>query len=344
MKPRRHDGGRHPTLQIAHQLPDGRAGIEHEPRRRAATGTRPPRVGARSRPGERLELDRRLPLVADPCRRAAQRADGVEQPADARRQRRQLGRVTDPADGLPVGGRDGVSERPRQRRCRAERCCQPRRRHSPRLTDGGRAAGHPHRPQPAGALVAAQVADQQLPTPHGAVGTEAGSVEDRPDRRRGDTVLGQASGEMGVVVLDPDELHLVELQRVLGRQVVGMQIVRDHLRRHGEHPLEVTDPLQIRRQRRQVLQITDVMTDPRPIASGDAERRLLLGPAGEQRPRRRDRQRQRLGHVAAGAAQHQRAARGRCARPNRRSGSRSLGRGRGTRRRSRPSRSSASSS
>ncbi len=51
-----------------------------------------------------------------------------------------------------------------------------------------------------------------------------------PTAGAGDTVLGQAGGEMGVVVLDADELDVVELERVLGRQVVGVQIVRDELR------------------------------------------------------------------------------------------------------------------
>ena len=48
---------------------------------------------------------------------------------------------------------------------------------------------------------------------------------------------------MRVVVLDADELDPVELECVLGREVLGMQVVGDELRLDREQPLEVRDPL-----------------------------------------------------------------------------------------------------
>ena len=130
--------------------------------------------------GHRLELHRRLALVVDVGAHAAERGHRVEQAAGARRHRRRdAGRG--PAR-RPACQRSG-STPARRGRFLAERLAQPRARHPPRLADRRVAAGHPHREQRAGALEAAQVADQQLAAPDRAVGAVAGAVEDRPDRR-----------------------------------------------------------------------------------------------------------------------------------------------------------------
>ena len=80
-----------------------------------------------------------------------------------------------------------------------------------------------------------------------------------------------------------------------------------------------------------------MVADPGPAPAGEAERRLELRAAGEQRPRGRDRQLDARRDVAARAAQHERP-RARCrpprrARASRPCASRSGGRGRGSRRR-----------
>ena len=68
-----------------------------------------------------------------------------------------------------------------------------------------------------------------------------------PERPAGLAVLGQARGKVRVVVLDADELELGiglgALLRVAGREVVGMEVVRDHPRLDGEEALEVLDAL-----------------------------------------------------------------------------------------------------
>ncbi len=56
-------------------------------------------------------------------------------------------------------------------------------------------------------------------------------------------VLGQAGGEVGVVVLHADELDAVALERVLRREVLGVQVVGDDLGLDREQPLEVLDAL-----------------------------------------------------------------------------------------------------
>ena len=111
---------------------------------------------------------------------------------------------------------------------------------------------------------------------------------------------------MGVVVLDAERLDAVALQRVAGREVVGVEIVGDQLGGEREQPLEVRDAVPEAEQRIEVAQIADVGSHPGARAGGQAEGRLLLGAAGEDRPLRRGRQRDALRHVAAGAPDRQR--------------------------------------
>ena len=77
------------------------------------------------------------------------------------------------------------------------------------IRHGCRAAASPPeadgKEQP-GALVAGDPAGEDLPLPDGAVGPEAGSVIDRAHRVAGHAVLGEAGGEVRMVVLDADGL------------------------------------------------------------------------------------------------------------------------------------------
>ena len=185
---------RDPALEVG-DAARARAGARVEAR---AARRRPPRAGrsaprARSPPGPRRSVS-----CADP----AQRGGGVEQPARARRQR----------------GRDAApGERPRRRRQRsgstpaARRLVRPEPRagHAPRRADGRVAARHADRVQVGRALEAGQIADEDLAAPDRAVGAVAGAVVDRADRRAGLAVLGEARGEVRVVVLDGDELDAV---------------------------------------------------------------------------------------------------------------------------------------
>ena len=88
-------------------------------------------------------------------------------------------------------------------------------------------------------LEPAQVAEQQLAAPDGAVLAVAGAVVDRTDRRPPLAVLGQRGGEVGMVVLDADVLDALALERVCGGQVAGMQVVRDDAWLDREQPLEM---------------------------------------------------------------------------------------------------------
>src|SRR5689334_17074647 len=119
-------------------------------------------------------------------------------------------------------------ERPRDRRRNIlvdrwiRNGAQPRTRHPPRLSDRLRATGQAHRPERADPAKAPDTAVQQLAAPDRSVEPVPGAVEDRPDRSAGLPVLGEAGREMRVVVLDAGELDVLELERVLGREVLGV--------------------------------------------------------------------------------------------------------------------------
>ena len=105
------------------------------------------------------------------------------------------------------------------------------------------------------------------------------------------------------MVLHPEVLEPRAVERVARREVVGVQVVRDHLGRDGEQAPEVLDALAEGPQRLVGPQVADVGPDPGPSALGQAEGALELGAAGQHRAPRRDRQRRARGDVAARAAQ-----------------------------------------
>ena len=138
----------------------------------------------------------------------------------------------------------------------------------------------------AGALEAREVPHQQLPAPDRPVDPQPRTVVDRSDRPPALPVLGQARGEVGVVMLDAHELHALALQRVSGGEVVRVQVVDHHLGLDREQRFEMGDPLAEGAQRLPVPQVADVVPDPCARALGQAERALELSAAREQRARR----------------------------------------------------------
>jgi hypothetical protein len=105
-----------------------------------------------------------------------------------------------------------------------------------------------------------------------------------------------------VVMLHRDELDVLALERVLGRQVLRVQVMGHDLRGHREQAPEVRDALGEGPEGLVVLQVADVMGDERVIVRAQAERALQLGAAAEHRPPEARPQPDRLGHVAPGPA------------------------------------------
>ena len=119
-------------------------------------------------------------------------------------------------------------------------------------------------------------------------------------------MLGQDRRQVRMVMLDGQVLDAPSFQRVLGREITGVQIVRHHGGVHGEQPLEVVHPSPERLQRREVLEVADVMADPCPARLGHAEGVLLLGATGEDRARGGKRELEVLWDVATGAPEQHR--------------------------------------
>ena len=105
---------------------------------------------------------------------------------------------------------------------------------APWLANRGCAACQRNRLEPGKPLEPGQVATQELAAPEGAVGAVTGAVEDECERRTCLPVLGEACRRVGVVVLDAHKLGVL-LERPFRREVLGMEVVGDHLRFDVEH-------------------------------------------------------------------------------------------------------------
>ena len=211
-----------------------------------------------------------------------------------------------------------------------ERRGKPRAGHPPRL-----AGPPPRRPasapgQQPGALEAREAAEQQLAAPDGPVARRSPCrrrSRPRPARSRR-ARRGRPPGARGGAARRPGATPSSSL-RVLGRQVLGMQVVRHHRGLDREQPLEVVDALRERAQRLVVLEVADVMAHPRAPALRHGEGVLQLARRTRAGAAARDRQRDRRRHVAARAAQHAAGAPPPRAPPSRRCASRSGGRAAG---------------
>ena len=109
-----------------------------------------------------------------------------------------------------------------------------------------------------------------------------------------------------MVVLHADQLRVL-LLRPPRRQVVGVQVVCDHLgRRHRACQVEVEVGAE-RGVRLLGVEVAEVRREERP-ARATQNVLFIAAPDGHHRPRRRHRQRQRVGRVAAGATDRERRA------------------------------------
>ena len=195
----------------------------------------------------RLELDRRLALVADLRRgsRTAPRPRRTAAPCSTSRGDT-LGLATDLRHRVPAQSRSTSRAQRRGTAAAARRTPrQPGERHPPRLADRRRAARHPHRAQRAGALEAAQVADQQLAAPDRAVGRRSRC---RRRSRRPPAPATPCSARQAARwawwCWTPTSAHAVALERVLrSTGSPGCRSWATSSRRDREQPLEVRDPL-----------------------------------------------------------------------------------------------------
>ena len=108
------------------------------------------------------------------------------------------------------------------------------------MPGGARAAGHRDVVEVRDAFGLDEIRDEELAAPHAAVRAEAEPVHRHADDFALYPVVGHAARDVRVVVLYADTLEfLIERERVLRREVFGMQIVRDYLRPQLKETLEV---------------------------------------------------------------------------------------------------------
>ena len=185
--------------------------------RRAQLGPRGPR--ARSRPGPRRLMQARTPHSAATASksRPTRRAHGASSVRASRAIVSQRSAVTCSASARGSGGAPSPATGLGS--------------HAQASRHGSRTAWSPpgsaHRAQMADAVEVAQATDEQLAAPDGAVAAVAASVEDRRRRlsRAHRARRGRRRGARGDAGRRAS--HAVALERVPGRQVVGMEVVCD---------------------------------------------------------------------------------------------------------------------
>ncbi len=237
------------------------------------------------RVGGVFEFDGGLAFVGHRIADPKEGRDGVEEAAGGRREGCEIG-AGQGQDSVPVVrmtlddgefGRDGAGVGG----------VQVRQGHAPGRLDGGVGAGHGDLGEVGGALERNQISEEELAAPRVLIAAEPEAVEGHSNRRARNTVIHQARGDVGVVVLHPDEARgepLGELGRVDGRGVVGVQIVGDDGGGDVQKVNEMSDSVNVGLERLVVLEVTDVVGDEGVPAAGDTERVLQAGAHRRARP------------------------------------------------------------
>ncbi|MBT9141338.1 MAG: hypothetical protein DDT30_01930 [Dehalococcoidia bacterium] len=161
-------------------------------------------------------------------------------------------------------------------------------RHTVGLLNGGCPAGQGDIFQVPHSLKSAPVGYQEFPAPDSAVGAVSGAIECHPDDRPGGTVLHQTAYDMGMVMLNRNQLQigfpLDQFEGVLRGQVVWVHIVGYHLGMDAKQPLVKLDGVLELLQSLLILHIADVLAHESMVLPGETEGVLFLGAAGKDLP------------------------------------------------------------
>ena len=183
----------------------------------------------------------------------------------------------------------------------AEELEEERERGPSRLLHGGVAAREAERAEVGDAREAGRVAEEELAAPDRAVGPVAGAVPRDAERGPVGLVLGEAGGEVGVVVLDGDEAEAPRARRgedrgrqrplrlvprrgaagPAGREVVGVEVVRDGDRLGLPEAEEVGDDALERGERLGRLEVADVLREDDLAPEAEADDVLQVRADGE---------------------------------------------------------------
>ena len=107
---------------------------------------------------------------------------------------------------------------------------------------------------------------------------------------------------MRVVMLNANQLDALALHRVLGGEILRMQIVRDHLRFDSEQAAKMIDAIDVSPPGFVVFQIANVMRHKGTVALHQAKRAFQFGAAGKNRTAGTERHHERTRRVAARSA------------------------------------------
>ena len=105
-------------------------------------------------------------------------------------------------------------------------------RRAPRLAHGRVAARQRDVAQVAAPLAAPIAGHQKLAAPDGPIGAVSGAVERHSDDFAREAILGHAGGDVRVMVLHAEFRHPNHPQRVLGAEIVRMEVIGHGARLH----------------------------------------------------------------------------------------------------------------
>ena len=129
----------------------------------------------------------------------------------------------------------------------------------------------------AGPGEAGEVRHQEFAAPDRAVRAVARAVQGDPDTGVGAAVFRQAGGDMGVMVLHPDEPHPGQIPGIAGAEIVGVEVVGDDGRVLAAQGLEMGDGLPVIIESLHPVQVADMLAEEGDAVRGQAEGVLLLG-------------------------------------------------------------------
>ena len=162
--------------------------------------------------------------------------------------------------------------------------------HAPGFADGGFAAGHGDVVEVGKSIEAMQAADEHFPAPDAPVDAVAGAIEGEADGfgidSKPESMLGHASGYMGMMMLDRDETETAfssPLFGPFGGEVTGMQIVDDCLGLNFKCAHEMVEGLAKEIEAGEIFKIAEVLALIDEAAAREGEGVFEMASDGEQR-------------------------------------------------------------
>ncbi len=153
--------------------------------------------------------------------------------------------------------------------------------HAPGLSNAGISARQQNRTQPGIAVEAGVAGGKKFAAPDGSIGAEAGAIPGHADDASFELVLGHATGDVGVMMLNADGPEIRLLERELGAEIAGVQIVGDGRGRDVEEATHALQRLLKKLQSLVIFQVAEVLAGQSEAGARETERVLQLGAAGQ---------------------------------------------------------------